>query len=591
MDDEHLCKICYSRKFDKECHECKFKSCKKCLHDLFIKYANEQPHCPNCNVLFTIEEIYEALGRVSFLQEYIPKAISLTFTKEMQKIPLCMECCEQIKENEKIKSFINSLKPGISKLSKMYCMLKEIPTVSDNVNSAERDMEVNLIIELINNLTNYYSKMNDSELSKCSLTSLRTIVRNCLPDIKLKNHEKNELMNILSNMLVKRTNYNLDIIVKAYSTQILPPGRIINDAWQKISNKRLGLGTKSKYLFKCPKNDCRGYITKDYECHICSSKFCPKCLAEIAKNDFSHKCKEEDIESLKEILESTKPCPKCSARIYKISGCSQMFCTSCHTAFDWNTGNIITGHFHNPHYTEWVQRQGGVECEEFNVKFLSNSNLLYRISQRNHINAMINRLNHEIRNIVSGQRYFELLCEYVIGYLDKESFYKLMSKYELLKIKNTMLINIYTYFVGAVSDILMNAKSSETIDINKLKQIECNTKLLPFVEINKMLPFVKQFSNLSESEFRKTFETICDMSEIIVPEGCDKHALISLLAKNRELVSGFHSYDTEEEIINKIADRCNFLLYRYAYMFKLRKYSIIADANITPYVYLKNMKE
>lgn len=591
MNDEHLCNICYSRKFDKECHECKFKSCNKCLHDLFIKYANEQPKCPNCNVLFTIEEIYEALGRVSFLQEYIPKAILLTFNKEMQKIPLCMECCEKIKENEKIKLFINSIKPGISKLSKIYCILKEIPTVSDDIDSAERDMVVNLIIELITNLINYYSNMDDSELSKCTLTSLITIVQNCLPHINLKNNEKNKLMDLLSNMLVKRTNYSLDIIIKAYSARILHPSYIINEAWQKISNKRLGLSTKNKYLFKCPKNDCRGYITTDYECHICSSKFCPKCLVEIPKNDFSHKCKEEDIESLKEILDSTKPCPKCSTRIYKISGCSQMFCTNCHTAFDWNTGNIITGHFHNPHYTEWVRRQGGVECEEFNVKFLSNSNLLYRISQRNHIDAMINKLNRDIRDIVSGQTYFELLCKYVIGELDKYSLYKSISKHELLKIKNTMLINIYTYFVGAVSDILMNAKGSETVDMNKLKQIGCNTKLLTFVEVNKMLPFVKQFSNLSESEFKKTFETICDMSEIIVPNDCDKHALISLLAKNRELVSEFHSYDTEEEIINKITDRCNFLLYRYAYMFKLRKYSVIADANITPYVYQKNIKE
>lgn len=44
------------------------------------------------------------------------------------------------------------------------------------------------------------------------------------------------------------------------------------------------------------------------------------------------------------------------------SNCSQMFCTACHVAFDWNTMKIIkTKFFHNPHYTDWVNsgRQRG----------------------------------------------------------------------------------------------------------------------------------------------------------------------------------------------------------------------------------------
>ena len=114
---------------------------------------------------------------------------------------------------------------------------------------------------------------------------------------------------------------------------------------------------RKKFIMPCPENDCRGFLSTSYKCEVCKKFSCPKCLVVLGENkDAPHVCNEDAVKSAEFIKKTTKPCPKCGERIFKIDGCDQMWCTSCHTAFSWRTGQVDKGAVvHNPHYYQFMR--------------------------------------------------------------------------------------------------------------------------------------------------------------------------------------------------------------------------------------------
>jgi len=134
--------------------------------------------------------------------------------------------------------------------------------------------------------------------------------------------------------------------------------------WQRVyeDGEDYNRGEKKvrrEFLMRCPVDGCRGFLSTAYKCGICEKKTCSDCLEVLTEEE--HTCKSDAVETAKAIKSETRPCPKCGVRIYKIDGCDQMWCTidGCGTAFSWDTGTIVVGRVHNPHYYEWLRRAGG----------------------------------------------------------------------------------------------------------------------------------------------------------------------------------------------------------------------------------------
>lgn len=112
--------------------------------------------------------------------------------------------------------------------------------------------------------------------------------------------------------------------------------------------------TQASLIGPCPVDDCMGFICRDnWSCGTCHTIICRHCHVPFANG---HECKDEDRLTTEMIMKESKPCPSCAIPTFRISGCAQMWCTQCHTAWDWNTRQVDKGNIHNPHYFEWLRK-------------------------------------------------------------------------------------------------------------------------------------------------------------------------------------------------------------------------------------------
>lgn len=187
-----------------------------------------------------------------------------------------------------------------------------------------------------------------------------------------------------------------------------------------------------KTIIKCPANDCVGFLN-NYKCIICNQITCNRCMCihknnvDTSLNEFENSisngyefdnstsifneygCRNDDIETIKLIRAETKKCPSCSSLIYRISGCNQMWCTLCHTGFNWISGKIETN-IHNPHYFEWLRDTGHQEEG------------IIPINYRNHY-ASLNRMYD---NITVYQSNLHLRFMFLTGEIGEKQFRKML---------------------------------------------------------------------------------------------------------------------------------------------------------------------
>jgi hypothetical protein len=245
-------------------------------------------------------------------------------------------------------------------------------------------------------------------------------------------------------------------------------------------NKPSTVDITKVYQRQCPNNECRGFLC-NWKCSLCNVKVCLHC--HCIKEDDDHVCNDNDIATAKLILKDTKYCPNesCRVPIFKIAGCSQMFCTKCHTSFDWRTCEIITNQetIHNPHFYAWVREKnngqiprnpldvcGGLPTIWNIIDFLKRKNLKLDISKYHR--GIQHILYHEIPghpvNLVGGDIFTSLRIKYIMKSLSFDDWKRELQRIEKKNEKNIAFRYIFEMFTNVGIDIFNQIIIKDTKD-------------------------------------------------------------------------------------------------------------------------------
>jgi hypothetical protein len=220
------------------------------------------------------------------------------------------------------------------------------------------------------------------------------------------------------------------------------------------------------------------------------------------------------MESVKALERDTKRCPNCMVQIFKSSGCNQMWCTNCRTAFDWITGELVKDIVHNPHYLEYVEKNGGeiiMNCQQ-GVMFCSIEDIIRTLRENNSETFIIHQIIEVYRYMIHYQQVvlpkyplrfdpdmnLDLRMKYLINEISEDEFKKMLQRRQKDMEKKIEYRDVGDTYVNLINDMFRIFIVEKSVDklIEHIRSITSNTQEA-IQQLNKRytssLPLVRTF--------------------------------------------------------------------------------------------------
>jgi hypothetical protein len=255
---------------------------------------------------------------------------------------------------------------------------------------------------------------------------------------------------------------------------------------------------RRQFVRACPVNNCKGFLSTAWKCGLCMARVCSECH-EVKDPDAGaddHMCDPDSLATAKMLAKDSRPCPKCASMIFKISGCDQMYCTQCHTPFSWRTGAVETGVVHNPHYYDYMRRNGGVARQPGDVQCgglpnpqhfysqIKNANSPYSQQQVTYLWAMHQNIGHvqavDMYRPLQVQDTRDIRIKYMLNDISEEDFKRKLQQREKAYNKNREIREVLQMYTTVATDIMQRMVQSPRTNLFQefVELIEYATSLL-----------------------------------------------------------------------------------------------------------------
>ena len=320
--------------------------------------------CPLCIEMVPENNIFQCLHCKSTSCISCMKTYLLNSTKD----PHCYSCRTSIHYDIFIEKFDKTWRLGKYKKHKEKILWdNEVSLLPQTVGYIQLQNRLNECYEELNNIkssANYVICRKEFHEANQEYNRLKQIYKRYLKSPSFTESEKEKMKQKLLEAkeryeVASRNNKKQSSITHTDTSVVRQRINQIHEELQNFHRTKNNKSIKTSYQWnqKCLTPDCKSFLDKDGNCVICHHKYCMDCLEDITNVNEStpHVCNEETKNTVKMIQKESKPCPNCNELISKISGCDQMFCTLCGTAFSWTTGHIELGIIHNPHANRFFE--------------------------------------------------------------------------------------------------------------------------------------------------------------------------------------------------------------------------------------------
>jgi hypothetical protein len=285
-EEPELCAIClntYTPILRKKC-VCKFcggDACSKCI-ERYLLDGFDDAHCVHCRVNYSDTALREICTKTYLQNVYFKHRQEVLINREKANLPGLQNAALREKRKRENNIVIGEIKKEMAALN-------------------EKEYEL-------------YTKSSKLYIAMAPLRAAKPAI----PMTLEVTAEMNKLKGEYDACHVEIDDLKTEIRKRRTRIYVIRTEELRTDRDSGIIKEE----EKRKFIRRCTRDGCQGFLSTAWKCAICEYYSCSKCFkTKTQKHDDPHECVKEDIETAELIKRDSKPCPNCGEFIMKSSGC------------------------------------------------------------------------------------------------------------------------------------------------------------------------------------------------------------------------------------------------------------------------------